>query len=103
MKKNVQLYDRVDNVFDRRCATYGQFFDRSALPDFVNGGADLSDPRSLSLARPRGGLSGDAGTFEAQTSAISSNAAMAATNVLVCSWTHCGPYAVHGSLIFEGV
>ncbi|MDE5442328.1 TonB-dependent receptor [Bradyrhizobium sp. CSA207] len=34
-------YRRVDNIFDRRYATYGQFFDSSALPNFVNGGADL--------------------------------------------------------------
>nr|WP_235939340.1 TonB-dependent receptor [Bradyrhizobium hipponense] len=61
VKKNVQLYDRVDNVFDRRYATYGQFFDRSALPNFANGSADFSDP--LSPARPRAFYPGMRVTF----------------------------------------
>lgn len=51
--KNFQLYGRVDNVFDKRYATYGQFFDTGALPNFTNGGAAFTDPRSLSPARPR--------------------------------------------------
>ncbi|MGY4286721.1 outer membrane receptor protein involved in Fe transport [Bradyrhizobium sp. LM2.7] len=61
--KNVQLYGRVDNIFDRRYATYGQFFDRGALPNFASGGADFSDPRSLSPARPRAFYAGMRVTF----------------------------------------
>ena len=51
--KNVQLYGKVDNIFDNRYVTHGQFFDTGALPNFTNGGADFTDPRSLSPARPR--------------------------------------------------
>ncbi|WP_145662467.1 TonB-dependent receptor [Bradyrhizobium stylosanthis] len=61
--KNFQLYGRVDNVFDRRYATYGQFFDREALPNLTNGGADFTDPRSLSPARPRAFYAGMRVTF----------------------------------------
>jgi outer membrane receptor protein involved in Fe transport len=51
--KNVQVYARLDNVFDNRYATFGTFFDTTAIPNFANGGAAFSDPRSLSPARPR--------------------------------------------------
>ena len=61
--KNIQLYGRVDNVFDKRYVTYGQFFDREALPNFTNGGADFTDPRSLSPARPRAFYAGMRVTF----------------------------------------
>ncbi len=61
--KTIQLYGRIDNVFDRRYATYGQFFDREALPNFTNGGNDFSDPRSLSPARPRAFYAGMRVTF----------------------------------------
>jgi len=61
--KNIQLYGRVDNVFDKRYATYGRFFDREALPNFTNGGNDFADPRSLSPARPRAFYAGMRVTF----------------------------------------
>ena len=61
--KNIQLYGRVDNVFDKRYVTYGQFFDREALPNFTNGGNDFTDPRSLSPARPRAFYAGMRVTF----------------------------------------
>ncbi|QFI75445.1 TonB-dependent receptor [Bradyrhizobium betae] len=60
--KNLQVYGRVDNVFDKRYATYGQFFDRGALPNFTTG-ADFNDPRSLSPARPRAFYAGMRVTF----------------------------------------
>ncbi|MDA9505684.1 hypothetical protein XI09_13690 [Bradyrhizobium sp. CCBAU 11386] len=44
---------RVNNIFDNRYSTLGTFFDREALPNFANGGAEFNDPRSLSPARPR--------------------------------------------------
>ncbi len=40
-----------------------QFFDREALPNFTNGGADFTDPRSLSPARPRAFYAGMRVTF----------------------------------------
>ncbi|EJN11084.1 outer membrane receptor protein [Bradyrhizobium sp. YR681] len=61
--RNFQLYGRVDNIFDRRYATYGTFFDTGALPNFANGGADFNDPRSLSPARPRAFYAGMRVTF----------------------------------------
>jgi len=61
--KNVQLYARLDNVFDNRYATYGTFFDINAIPNFANGGAAFTDPRSLSPARPRALYVGLRATF----------------------------------------
>jgi len=51
--KTIQLIGRIDNLFDNRYATYGTFFNTSALPDFAAGGAAFTDPRSVSPARPR--------------------------------------------------
>jgi outer membrane receptor protein involved in Fe transport len=53
LDKTYQVYGRIDNIFDNRYATYGGFFDTTALPNFANGGAPFTDPRSLSPARPR--------------------------------------------------
>lgn len=61
--KNLQLYGKVDNIFDNRYATYGQFFDTGALPNFTNGGSPFTDPRSLSPARPRAFYAGARVTF----------------------------------------
>ncbi|MBR0722435.1 TonB-dependent receptor [Bradyrhizobium manausense] len=61
--RNVQLYGKVDNIFDVRYATYGQFFDTGALPNFTNGGNPFTDPRSLSPARPRAFYAGMRVTF----------------------------------------
>lgn len=61
--KNLQLYGKVDNIFDNRYATYGQFFDTGALPNFTNGGNPFTDPRSLSPARPRAFYAGARVTF----------------------------------------
>lgn len=61
--KNVQLYGKVDNIFDNRYATYGQFFNTGALPNFSNGGNPFTDPRSLSPARPRAFYAGARVTF----------------------------------------
>jgi outer membrane receptor protein involved in Fe transport len=60
--KHVQLYARADNVFDNRYATYGTFFDTTALPNFATGNA-FTDPRSLSPARPRALYAGMKITF----------------------------------------
>lgn len=60
--KNVQLYGRVNNIFDHRYSTLGTFFDRDALPNFTNG-AEFVDPRSLSPARPRAFYAGMRVTF----------------------------------------
>ena len=61
--KTFQIYARADNVFDNRYATYGMFFDTTALPNFANGGANFTDPRSLSPARPRAFYAGLKATF----------------------------------------
>lgn len=61
--KNFQIYGRVNNVFDNRYSTVGTFFDREALPNFTNGGAEFTDPRSLSPARPRAFYAGMRVTF----------------------------------------
>ncbi|MDE2377709.1 TonB-dependent receptor [Bradyrhizobium sp.] len=63
VNKTVQLYGRVDNLFDNRYATYGTFFDTTAVPNFANGGAQFNDPRSLSPARPRAFYAGLRATF----------------------------------------
>ena len=63
LDKTYQLYGRIDNVFDNRYATYGTFFDTNALPNFANGGAPFTDPRSLSPARPRAFYAGLKATF----------------------------------------
>jgi outer membrane receptor protein involved in Fe transport len=44
--KTFQVYARADNIFDNRYATFGTFFDTSALPNFANGGAPFTDARS---------------------------------------------------------
>ena len=63
INKTFQIYGRVDNVFDNRYATYGTFFDTDALPNFANGGAPFTDPRSVSPARPRAFYAGLKATF----------------------------------------
>ena len=63
LDKTYQVYGRVDNLFDNRYATYGTFFDTTAVPNFANGGAQFTDPRSLSPARPRAFYAGLKATF----------------------------------------
>jgi iron complex outermembrane receptor protein len=63
INKTFQIYGRVNNVFDNRYSTLGTFFDREALPNFANGGAEFVDPRSLSPARPRAFYAGLRATF----------------------------------------
>jgi outer membrane receptor protein involved in Fe transport len=61
--KTFQIYARADNIFDNRYATYGTFFDTTAVPNFANGGAPFTDARSLSPARPRAFYAGLKATF----------------------------------------
>jgi outer membrane receptor protein involved in Fe transport len=61
--KNVQIYARADNIFNNLYASYGTFFDTGALPNFANGGAPFTDPRSLSPAQPRAFYTGMKITF----------------------------------------
>jgi outer membrane receptor protein involved in Fe transport len=63
INKTFQIYGRADNVLDNRYATYGTFFDTSALPNLANGGAPFTDARSLSPARPRALYAGLKATF----------------------------------------
>ncbi len=61
--KTFQVYARVDNVLDNRYATYGTFFNLGNVPNFANGGAAFTDPRSISPARPRALYVGLKATF----------------------------------------
>jgi outer membrane receptor protein involved in Fe transport len=63
VNKTFQVYARADNILDNRYATYGTFFDTGAVPNFANGGAPFTDPRSLSPARPRAFYAGLKATF----------------------------------------
>jgi outer membrane receptor protein involved in Fe transport len=63
INKTFQIYARADNIFDNRYATYGTFFDTGAVPNFANGGAPFTDPRSVSPARPRAFYAGLRATF----------------------------------------
>ena len=58
-----RIYARADNIFDNRYATYGTFFDTNAVPNFANGGAQFTDARSVSPARPRAYYVGLKATF----------------------------------------
>jgi outer membrane receptor protein involved in Fe transport len=60
--KTIQLYGRVDNLFDNRYATYGTFFDTGAIPNLSNG-TQFTDARSVSPARPRAFYVGLKATF----------------------------------------
>ncbi|MDB5574924.1 MAG: hypothetical protein JWR80_100 [Bradyrhizobium sp.] len=63
INKTFQLYGRVDNIFDRRYATYGAFFQTDDIPNFANGGAPFTDARTVSPARPRAFYAGLKATF----------------------------------------
>jgi outer membrane receptor protein involved in Fe transport len=60
---NVQVYLRVNNVFNNHYYTYGTFFDTTQIPNFGAGGAPFTDPRSLSPAQPRSIYAGLKATF----------------------------------------
>jgi outer membrane receptor protein involved in Fe transport len=63
INKTFRIYGRIDNVFDNRYATYGTFFEIGEVPNFANGGADFTDARSVSPARPRAFYAGLRATF----------------------------------------
>jgi iron complex outermembrane receptor protein len=63
INKTYQLYGRIDNLFDNRYATYGTFFERDDIPNFANGGAEFTDPRTVNPARPRAFYAGLKATF----------------------------------------
>lgn len=63
INKTLQLYGKIDNLFDNRYATYGTFFDTAAVPNFANGGAAFTDARAYSPARPRAFYAGLKATF----------------------------------------
>ena len=60
--KTMQVYGRIDNLFDNRYSTYGTFFDTGAIPNLSNNTA-FTDARSLSPARPRAFYVGLKATF----------------------------------------
>ena len=61
--KNLQVYALVQNVLNNRYYTYGTFFDTTQIPNYGNGGAPFTDPRSLSPAQPRSFYVGLKATF----------------------------------------
>jgi outer membrane receptor protein involved in Fe transport len=61
--KNIQLYAKVENLFDNRYYTYGTFFNTGSVPNFANGGNAFTDPRSLTPAMPRAIYAGMKATF----------------------------------------
>ncbi len=63
INKTFQIYGRIDNIFDNRYATFGTFFERDDIPNFANGGAEFSDPRTVTPARPRAFYAGLKATF----------------------------------------
>lgn len=63
INKTFQIYARADNIFDNHYATYGTFFQTGDVPNFANGGAPFTDPRSVSPARPRAFYAGLKATF----------------------------------------
>ncbi len=63
INKTFQVYGRVDNIFDRRYATHGAFFQTDDVPNFANGGAVFADARAVSPARPRAFYAGLKATF----------------------------------------
>jgi outer membrane receptor protein involved in Fe transport len=63
INKTYQIYGRVDNILDNRYSTYGTFFNTGDVPNFTNGGADFTDPRTVSPARPRAFYAGLKATF----------------------------------------
>jgi outer membrane receptor protein involved in Fe transport len=63
INKTFQIYGRVNNAFDNRYATYGTFFERDDIPNFANGGAPFTDPRTVSPAQPRAFYAGLKATF----------------------------------------
>jgi outer membrane receptor protein involved in Fe transport len=63
INKTFQLYGRVDNILDNRYSTFGTFFDRGDVPNFANGGAEFTDPRTVTPARPRAFYAGLKATF----------------------------------------
>jgi outer membrane receptor protein involved in Fe transport len=61
--KNLQVYALVQNVLNNRYYTYGTFFDTTQVPNYGNGGAPFTDPRSLSPAQLRSFYIGMRATF----------------------------------------
>ena len=63
INQTFQIYASADNIFNNHYASYGTFFNTTALPNFTNGGAAFTDPRSLSPARPLALYAGLKATF----------------------------------------
>jgi outer membrane receptor protein involved in Fe transport len=63
LDKTYQIFGRIDNLLDNRYATYGTFFDTTALPNFANGGNSFNDPRTLNPAIPRAFYAGVKAVF----------------------------------------
>ena len=58
VSKHVEVFGVVRNLFDRRYATFGTFFETDEIP-FLG----LTDPRTLSPAAPLAAYAGVRGKF----------------------------------------
>ncbi len=56
---SIEIYARVDNIFDRRYGVYGTFFDTQALAPLIS----FNDPRTIVPAQPRAFYAGMRATF----------------------------------------
>jgi outer membrane receptor protein involved in Fe transport len=63
INNNIEIYARIENLFDNHYYTYGTFFDTTEIPNFGAGGAAFTDPRSLTPAEPRAIYAGMKATF----------------------------------------
>jgi iron complex outermembrane receptor protein len=61
--KTFQIYGKVNNLLDNHYATYGTFFDTTALPNFAAGGAAFTNAQALNPAYPRTFYAGMKATF----------------------------------------
>jgi iron complex outermembrane receptor protein len=63
INKTFQIYGKVNNLLDNHYATYGTFFDTTALPNFAAGGAAFTNAQALNPAYPRTFYAGLKATF----------------------------------------
>jgi len=63
INKTIQIYGKINNLLDNHYATYGTFFDTTALPNFAAGGAAFTNAQALNPAYPRTFYAGMKVTF----------------------------------------
>ncbi len=58
---NIQIFGRITNLFDRRYASFGTYFDTGGVGQPITD--NLTDPRSITLGQPRSFFGGVKLTF----------------------------------------